>query len=322
MVHINSLLKSQINLYDEISKLVSSAQDDVIIISPYIRSNALKKLLSKRNDNSMITIITTWKPADVAFGSSDLKVYDYCKANSWPLLINNRIHLKTILIDDMSRAYIGSANISNTGLSISKNPNYEIGSIIEDLSIDDKNYFDKIIQKAFMVDESYYEKIKSKSSELSKPEYNDEFDVTIRSDQKDFLLSSLPMSLSPENFILGYFKYESSGFDDEDKRSFLHDKRLYEIGEGLNDETLNNQLRDNFLSHPFIIEFLEYVADGKYFGELSSWLHDRVTTVPTPRRYEIKDALKRIYAFVNYLSDEYRIVITHRRSQKLEKIKH
>ena len=134
----SNLLKTKINLDSEIINLIETANEQILIYSPYIKLDALKSILLNRKNRTSVTIITTWKKSDVAFGSTDLDVYLFCKENRIQLRINNNIHLKCIAVDGMKRAYIGSANITNSGLALGNNYNYKIDTIIENLSGNDK----------------------------------------------------------------------------------------------------------------------------------------------------------------------------------------
>ena len=83
------MLRSKENLYQEIIEFVQNA-NDLIILAPYIKHDALEELLRHTNAKS-ICIVTSWKPRDVKFGSSDLSVYELCKSNDIKLYINNFI---------------------------------------------------------------------------------------------------------------------------------------------------------------------------------------------------------------------------------------
>ena len=88
------MLRSKENLYSEILLFINNAEE-LIILAPYIKYEPLKELLSHTSAQS-ICIVTTWKPRDVKFGSSDLKIYELCKEKDIRLYINNNIHLKVI----------------------------------------------------------------------------------------------------------------------------------------------------------------------------------------------------------------------------------
>ena len=122
------MLRSTENLYQNIMHFVQDA-DDLIIFAPYIRHDPLKELLSHTRTNN-ICIVTTWKPRDVKFGSSELKVYELCKEKNICLYINNNIHLKVITKNNISSCIVSSANISKRGLGNNKEFNYEMGAMM------------------------------------------------------------------------------------------------------------------------------------------------------------------------------------------------
>ena len=148
---------------------------------------------------------------------------------------------------------------------------------------------------------------------MKKPKLEQGFDIETDL-QKDFLLSSLPMSNSVADFYQHYSRKDNDDGSEEDIRSAEHDGRLYQIPRGLNKTEFDKLLIQNFLRHPFIVEYLDFIGDGKYFGEMSAWLHDKVTTVPTPRRYDIKKTQNRVNSFILHLSDEYAEEIPGRKS--------
>ncbi|SVC24957.1 uncharacterized protein METZ01_LOCUS277811, partial [marine metagenome] len=226
-------LKSKINFFEELKGLIDSAQNEISIFSPYIKTGALTNLLDESSKSVNVAIITTWKPADLALGYSDLKLYPFCEERNIPLLLNKNIHLKAIVIDNMKSAYIGSGNITNAGLAIGNRFNYELGVINDDLSLDDKIYFDKIISEAEPVDDEYYQKVKQRVEELDKPKFDEEFDIDL-TQKKDFLLSSLPMSNNVDEFYDHYSRSDNDHSSEEDIRSAEHDGRLYQIPRGLN----------------------------------------------------------------------------------------
>ena len=153
------LLKSKINFSEEIKHLINRAEHEILIFSPYIKVNTLEALLLDSQRSAKVTIVTSWKPSDILLGVSDIEVYKYCCKHRATLLINNKIHLKTIIIDGMTSSYIGSGNITNAGLGVGKRFNYELGVIKDKIDLDDKFYFDKIISESFVVNDEYYKKL-------------------------------------------------------------------------------------------------------------------------------------------------------------------
>ena len=64
------MLRSKDNLYNETIEFIIDAKE-LVMISPYIKRVALEKLLDNTQAKE-ICVITSWKPRDIKFGSTDL----------------------------------------------------------------------------------------------------------------------------------------------------------------------------------------------------------------------------------------------------------
>ena len=299
------MLKSNNNFIGELTELIEFADTDIVIFSPYIKFKALSSLLKNHNSKVSITIITTWKPHDIAFGASDISVYPFCKDRNFNFLINNKIHLKSILIDDMTKAYIGSANITGKGLGYAPSFNYEIGTLTSQITIEDKIYFDRIIESSRCVDDEYYRMIQEQCKNLDKPTIEDNFKEP-KLNNSNFLITSLPMCDNVENFYSIYSEEDRDSLSEVEIRSEYHDRRLFDIKKKLNKHEFYKQLKT----------YKEFIGnDEKRFGEITHWLHNIITNVPTPRRSEIKECLVRVNKFLLELDDNYSSRIPGKRSQ-------
>ena len=272
-----TLLHSDTELFGNIKKFISSAES-FVLFAPYIKENALSNLIDEVPISKNNTIVTTWKPRDVALGVSDISVYPLCKNKNITLLINNRIHLKTYTIDDFNSCIVTSSNVSARGLALKKNYNYELGAFVNKLSVEDKIYFDTIIEESDEVTQTYYDRVKKQADELElKKDMSESFDIVKEPSDKDFLLTTLPMSDDVDTLFEIY--NGNRNFDDDILRSTEHDIRLYKIPDNKSKIEFSEILKLNYFRHPFIKKFLEFNGDEKQFGELTKWLHNNCTTV-------------------------------------------
>jgi hypothetical protein len=309
------MLRSNSNFTDNLESLILKAEHDIIIFSPYIKFRALSSLLKNHNSRVPITIITTWKPHDIAFGASDISIYQLCKGKNFNLLINNKIHLKSILTDNMTNAYVGSANITGKGLGYSPTYNFELGLITSEITIEDKIYFDRIIESSRCVDDEYYRMIQEQCKNLDKPTIEDNFKEP-KLNNSNFLITSLPMCDNVENFYSIYSEEDRDSLSEVEIRSEYHDRRLFDIKKKLNKHEFYKQLKISFNDNLFIKTYKEFIGnDEKRFGEITHWLHNIITNVPTPRRSEIKECLVRVNKFLLELDDNYSSRIPGKRSQ-------
>lgn len=312
------LFHSNNSLLSQYRSIINNSKN-AIILSPYIKREALSALLEK-SQTKINSIVTTWKPIDIAIGVTDIEVYEFCKINNIQLLINNRIHLKSIILDDFSSCTISSSNITKNGLALNNNFNFELGTYVEKLSIEDKFYFDSIIDNSYLVSDEVYDDLKGQVNSLAKDieKIPQEFNSSCFYKNK-YTTSKLPYSDNPT--ILHNIITNQGNYSEEEIRSAVHDINLYNVNMINNQEEIRNSLKVGFLNNFFIREFLDFNGDGKYFGELSLWLHDRIENIPSPKRFEVKEYLQRIFIFLDYLlKDEYEICVPHRHSQFLKRI--
>ena len=100
---------------ERIRLLFEDVDDDVAIIAPFIKVDALHSLLSVIPSNSRLRCITRWIPREIAAGVSDLQVFEVLRerGNARVLLVDN-LHAKMYIAG--SRCLVGSANLTLAGL--------------------------------------------------------------------------------------------------------------------------------------------------------------------------------------------------------------
>lgn len=312
-----TLLKNGIDLSQRLSEYISCS-DNLFIFCPYIKLDPLKQLLSEETNCRLIVV--RWETKDLILGSSDLEVYEYCKQKEIRLFRNPRLHLKAF-IDDYKKCLLGSANISSRALNIPETTsyNYELATIEENLSFEDRLYFNIILNEATLITDSIYEQIKAQLPEKKEefPEEND-FNIQMKSPDRDFLISSLPMSASVETLIRVYL--EKRGIHEEELNCAMHDLALYNIPLNLQEDQFIEKLKESFLSHLFIKAFVRMLQlkNGEiYFGEAKAWIQNNCTNVPTPRRWEITENIQILYKWFVKLGDGVFIVDRPNHSERL-----
>jgi len=291
-------------------KLFVNSSHRLIIFAPFIKIGTIRELLL---DNHVESIITRWQPKDLIEGSSDIELYGFCEGAGITLFRNPKLHLKAF-ISDYQRAFIGSMNISER--AISEDPiffNYEIGTIVEELTLQDRIYFKQIINESEIVTHAKYLAIKEQVHLFKKDVkiYPEDFDFSkIQSSRckrgekpEYFLISNLPMSLSSRTFAEIYFGIKKG--DKIEEECYIHDLISYSIPFGLSEIELKDKLKHSFFSHPFISAFISYLESRKSLGftEVSIWFQDHTTTVPIPRRWEISENTRILYDWICELSD-------------------
>jgi hypothetical protein len=199
------------------------------------------------------------------------------------------------------------------------NYNYELGTKIDNLEFEDRLYLQNILDSSLLVDDEMIEQIKDQLSLLAFDEDGSDFEFDHKPFNREFLLSSLPMSSNLTDFKKYYREKRASTQVDFD--CLIHDLSLYEISLELTDIELENQLRRKFFQHPFIIAFLEELerAGGDlFFGRVRQWLAANCADCPIPRAWEVTQNVQILYHWIEYLGNgKFKVDIPGSHSQRI-----
>lgn len=155
MNNVNILLSNEI---EEVLKVeLAKCQTDVNIVSAFCKVSTLKMLDSFISQKVKKRLLVRFLPSDIASGSTDKEIYDYCIRNNWNIYIDNSIHAKTYIFDHL-KCIIGSANATNKGIGVSNNANKEASTFF---SLDESSYTKilSLYKDAIVLDEEIYNEI-------------------------------------------------------------------------------------------------------------------------------------------------------------------
>ncbi|MDM1412416.1 hypothetical protein HX038_16965 [Myroides odoratimimus] len=293
---------------------------EVILFSPYIKLEALKKINAS---NSIKQIVVAWSIEDLIKGISDLELYDYCKQQGITLYRNPRIHLKVLWNGDQN-IILGSANVTNRGLALTEKHNFELAAALEEVDLNAQVYLRRIISDSIVVDDALFCQIK-RSVEEQKEKFVIFKDIESSKDNslKDFLLSALPQSYDPEVFVDTCLNWQDSL--EIDKQCAVLDLVTYQVDLGNCDrKEILELLEAKFNTHPFIIKFKDFISTSyrrsSNYGGCVRWIQDNCTNVPILRSYEMKDdgIVNILYRWVCFFDDRFRVSVPGRRSEVIE----
>lgn len=298
------LYKSGINLFSNVSDFFIS-EEIVILFSAYIKTDIIRLLNTK---NNIKQIIVRWEIEDLVKEVSDIDLYLYCKENNIQLFRNTRIHLKVAWNFD-SKLLFGSANYTNKGVGESPNFNYELSGLNETISFSDKIYLNTILKSSSLVDDEYYKQLKELVDNVlvTKITYPELEEKTIETNS--FLLSELPMSLSPDD--LYDVAVRSEDYDSLEQNCAAHDIALYQIDVFQEYSKFKLELKDKFNSHPFVLALKNNIKTQSLkslnYGKVVQWIRENTTTVPTPRSWEIKEQqmVNILYTWICFFDEDY-----------------
>ncbi len=98
--------------------------DQLLIVAPYIKADALSKVLAVVNAEASLICVTRWDPHDITVGASDVECRSLVIDSGGSFRLHSSLHAKFYRIDDV--VLIGSANLTSSALGWSEQPNLEI----------------------------------------------------------------------------------------------------------------------------------------------------------------------------------------------------
>lgn len=276
----------------------------IVIFSPYIQSNALRKINYTSN---IKVIVVAWHKEDLLKGVSDLDLYEYCVQNGIELYRNPKIHLK-VLWDFNDKIILGSANITHKGLGLADNSNLELSARISEVDDETRDYLLAILANSTLITEDVFNSIKLQLEE--EPIKNIPIvDFDLAETQIDyFLLSQLPQSFSPKEFL--ECAKNPSHLSDFERECYLNDLSTYRINYN-SDEQFMSDLNRKFNQHPFIIKFKNFIDknESMRYGGVVKWIRKNTTEVPIPRSFELKrdGVVNILYRWITELDSNYEV---------------
>ncbi len=103
---------------------VCSRAQYLIIAAPYIKSDALVRVLADVNPGASLVCITRWNPHDLVTGASDVECRTIVIKREGFFRLHPSLHAKYYRADNV--VLIGSANLTSSALGWTRQPNLEI----------------------------------------------------------------------------------------------------------------------------------------------------------------------------------------------------
>jgi len=98
--------------------------DEAVIAAPYIKADALERLLALLPADAALTCITRWTPRDMLFGASDVACRALTLGRGGEFRLHPRLHAKYYRCGQ--RVLVGSANLTAHGMGYAPSANLEI----------------------------------------------------------------------------------------------------------------------------------------------------------------------------------------------------
>jgi hypothetical protein len=294
------MLLDGVEFQRELFKAIESVDDSFIVFSAFIKEKALRhsSFLDCLEDKD-VTVVCRWEKRDLIVGASDLEVYELCRDRGWRFGINLNLHGKLYLLDQRE-IFLGSANLTQKGLHIGIEGNFEFGTRISAGNTDLAKVRDFVASEVTWVDDDLYDSLREEvESQECEPQVPSTIGWSKHISDRIFkpveylwvneLVFSLPESLLRPNM--------------DDKR-VLHDFGMLEIDV---DDLDADYLRAKFKkSRVFRWLHTRVEQEGSiHFGGITHALHNSVLDDPKPYRVDIKSYNIVLFGWAQFMDDTF-----------------
>lgn len=300
-----SILISE-KLTEELDKDLKNVSNNFSIITAYCKRNTLEYLDSQMGEKADISkrLLVRFRLDDILSKVTDLDIYDYCKQNNWSLYVQFNLHAKAYIIDQ-SICYMGSANATNSGLSVNKRGNLEMSKRFE-LDNEENRQIEEVFSEALLMDDDTFNQMRKQINSIEykptvKYKWNNEIITKNINEynvlfQDDFPINALPTEMIDDEIFLDIYKEDPM---EEIKEKFYNTKIMQ-----------------------WLINVLEKQEKNEiYFGDLSSKIHNIIFQEPKQYRKDVKILQAKLYNWIETLNyDNLKIDIPNH-SQRIRLIK-
>lgn len=274
-------------ILDSIKNELQRAESSVQIITAYCKNTSFDFLNDCiGEDVNDKRLLVRFRMDDILKGSTDFSIIENGFRRGWDVYIRFDLHAKTYIVDK-KRGIVGSANVTNSGLSINRSGNLEMATLVD---VEDKDIekIDKLFLDAIHMDEVLLEKLSSQINDIS----------TSGDNEIHTWDASITTLFNPSvDTLFSYELPEEFAFQPGEYFPFL-------------DETFSGNMeliKESFRwSNAFLWLVKELKENGgcMFFGELSEKLHNVLVTDPKPYRRDVKVMLSNLLSFIETLQME------------------
>mgnify|MGYP001385457657 CR=1 FL=1 len=256
----------------QLETLCHGAEQQLLLVAPFIKLGAFKRLISELSDNVSLMCVTRWRPDEIVAGVSDIEIWQIIKSRpNSSLWLRSNLHAKVYRAD--TSCLVGSANLTDTALGWSRQPNFEFLLEVASDHPDVKSFEDNLMVGCVQVDESIYIHMKTvvEAFEDTMPmavttPQTVEFPVELPKHE-----TWLPKLRHPENLFVGY----SGKWDQLSSTSataVYSDLAALEVPLGLSKLDFERYVGAMLLQKPIVRQVDDFVAITQRFGAVTNLL--------------------------------------------------
>lgn len=303
---------------DQLEHLCSSAQHDLILVSPFIKVNALERVLRAVPHHVSITCVTRWGLEEIAAGVSDIEVWLVLQQRpSTTLWLRADLHAKFYRADQT--CLVGSANLTLTALGWTFSPNFEVLVTLPSDYDEIRDFETQLFTKCIPVDQQLFERFRA-SVDLMDTSRIYVWPDNIVSVPNSLSLRDtwLPSLRNPDMLYAGYVG-DWDRLTIPSREASVTDLNALNIPAGLSRQAFEAYVGVTLLQMPLIQRLDQFVEIPQRFGAVSNLL----STLPCAEAMGFdsdRTWQTTIRWLLHFLGDRYRLKVPNH-SEVFEKIR-
>lgn len=242
---------------------------EALLVSPFVKASVLERLLSCVVASVAVTVVTRWRPDEIARGVSDLGIWEVLQNRvQGRLLLEPALHAKYYRFDE--HAFIGSANLTASALGWKMPANVELLEVSRPLVA----FEERLLRRAISATEDLRDVMADAASVI-------DIDGGLRHDveaglDEDARRTWIPKIRNPEDLYLAYSD-RSVELGAASRNAARADLLALEVGRGLEREAFRVTVGALLLTMPYVARLDEFVEETRRFGEVRDWLAEELS---------------------------------------------
>lgn len=255
----------------QLVQLITQARKELLLVAPFIKVNTLQKLLENINEKVYVKCVTRWRPDEIITGVSDLEVWllirDRPNSTLW---LRSNLHAKYYRGDQ--QVLIGSANLTDTALGWSRQPNLEL-LVPTNVQME---FEEVLFAGSVQVDNSIYEHIRDIVDNIQERTPLQPSTITIELSDEEVgeivpIEEWLPMLRHPEKLYAAYIG-ELEQLGTGTRIAAISDLGMLDIPPRLNKAAFAAYVGVQLLQQPIIRQVDQFVTTPQRFGAVRDFL--------------------------------------------------
>lgn len=217
--------------------------------------------------------VTRWRPSEVAAGVSDLEVFEEIAKKGGATWLRQDLHAKYYRSEE--EVWVGSANLTGSGLGWSESSNLEIliegDPVSEELACFENEVFDGAVE----VDRELYDRFREAAKDWKRAPKSP-FGGPVTSLMGPASPKWLPGLRNPRDLFAVYQAPEDDALPTFSRQAAAKDLEYLALPPGLTEEDFHKGVAAALLATPMIYRVDRFVSTPRRFGAVRSLLQESV----------------------------------------------